>query len=441
VCSNIGTIKRRLSRIHLAEFGVKRVAGVGLPASAISFVGGSAIRSTGIEHVRTHFGTAVDLGDCARARTVYQQLPGTKRLFSPTVLDRRLNAVVFLAALLEERRRAEQTRAQAAAIVESSNDAIIGETLDGIITSWNRGAEKLFGYSATEVIGCPNTILMPSNDGTIATHNAERINESEAILSYETVRLAKGGRPTYVSVTLSSVIDAKGRKIGASSIIRDITQRKRAESRLNAQYAVTRVLSESDSVADAAPRILQAICECLDWELGEIWRVDCETNLMTLFKSWHLPSKDLGEFASESLRFTFSPGVGLPGRVWKSREAGWIRNLAEDKSFVRASLVATAGLRCAFGFPVVLRNETLGAMVFFSHDSREPDQDLLEMMASVGGQMGQFIERKQAEEALRESQKRLARTENFSLVMVTHTDLEGRWLKVPPTLCKLLGSG
>ncbi|HSE87571.1 MAG TPA: sigma 54-interacting transcriptional regulator, partial [Candidatus Binatia bacterium] len=312
----------------------------------------------------------------------------------------------FLAALLEERRAAEQTRAQAAAIVEFSNDAIIGETLGGIITSWNRGAEKLFGYAVGEVTGRRHTILIPSDHGTLPTCNAERINEPEAIQSYETVGLAKGGMPIHVSVTQSSVLDAKGRKIGVSSIIRDITYRKRAESRLNAQYAVTRALAESNSVADAAPRILQGICECLDWELGELWRVDCQTNLMTLFKSWHLPSKELAEFAFESRRFTFSPGVGLPGRLWKRCEAGWITNLADDSNFLRGSLAASAGLRCAFGFPVVLGDETLGAMVFFSHDYREPDHDLLEMMASVSSQLGQFIERKEAEAALRDSQER-----------------------------------
>jgi len=182
--------------------------------------------------------------------------------------------------------------------------------------------------------------------------------------------------------------------------VTDITGRKRADSRLNMQYAVTRILSESASIDDATPRIVQSICECLDWKLGEIWRVDGETKRLTFVKAWHLPSGDLAEFASESLGLTFLPGTGLPGRVCETRKPLWIRNLAEDCNFLRSSLAAKADLHCGFGFPILLGEETLGVMVFFSREVREPDPDVLEMMANIGSQIGQFIERRRAEEDL-----------------------------------------
>src|SRR5262245_5542746 len=182
--------------------------------------------------------------------------------------------LIFLAALLDERRRAEQTRAEAAAIVESFNDAIIGCNLNGTITTWNRGADKLYGYFAEETVGHSLAMLVPPDQGEFVTQVMEKIKRGASTQSFEGVRIAKGGRSVHVSVTVSPVLDAGGKITGVSSITRDVTEHKLAETRRRAQFAITQVLSESGSIADAAPRILRAICECLDLKLGELWRVD-----------------------------------------------------------------------------------------------------------------------------------------------------------------------
>jgi PAS domain S-box-containing protein len=116
-----------------------------------------------------------------------------------------------------------------AAIVDSSDDAIVSKTLDGIITSWNRGAEKIFGYSATEAIGRHITLIIPT-----ARHGEEndvlaRVRRGEKLEHFETVRQAKDGREVHISLTVSPVRDASGRIIGASKVARDITERKRGE--------------------------------------------------------------------------------------------------------------------------------------------------------------------------------------------------------------------
>jgi PAS domain S-box-containing protein len=137
-----------------------------------------------------------------------------------------------------ERKNAERSRAQLVAIVESSNDAILSETLDGILTSWNKAAETLFGYSAVEIIGQSIMILVPPEEQESIRRNSERIQRGDPVEPYESVRLRKGGVPVHVSVRVSPVIDDSGTIIGVSSITRDITKRKQAEEALRQQHEI-----------------------------------------------------------------------------------------------------------------------------------------------------------------------------------------------------------
>jgi PAS domain S-box-containing protein len=116
-----------------------------------------------------------------------------------------------------------------AAIVDSSDDAIVSKTLDGIITSWNRGAEKIFGYSAEEAIGRHITLIIPTERHGEENEVLTRVRRGEKLDHFETIRRAKDGREVHISLTVSPVRDASGRIIGASKVARDITERKRAE--------------------------------------------------------------------------------------------------------------------------------------------------------------------------------------------------------------------
>lgn len=135
---------------------------------------------------------------------------------------------------ITERKRAEEGKARLAAIVESSDDAIIGKGLDSIITSWNAGAERLFGYSAKEVIGQPGTILMPADRVNEEPSILERIRLGDRIDHYETVCLRKDGTLLDISLRVSPVLDRNGNVIGASKIARDITAHKQIEQALRA---------------------------------------------------------------------------------------------------------------------------------------------------------------------------------------------------------------
>ena len=129
-------------------------------------------------------------------------------------------------------KRDEDAKARLVAIVESSDDAIVSKNLDGIITSWNRGAESIFGYSAQEVIGQPVTILIPEDRANEEPSILRRIRAGEKIEHYETIRRRKDGTLLNISLTVSPIVDAAGRVVGASKIARDITERKRSEEAL-----------------------------------------------------------------------------------------------------------------------------------------------------------------------------------------------------------------
>lgn len=139
------------------------------------------------------------------------------------------------AANRRERRRAEQAAYRLAAIVQSSDDAVIGKTLDGIITDWNPGAERLYGYAAAEVVGKHIGVLVPPDREEELAGIMARLKRGERISSLETVRLRKDGSPVHVSLTISPILDTAGRVIGASKTARDITEKRQADEALRRQ--------------------------------------------------------------------------------------------------------------------------------------------------------------------------------------------------------------
>ena len=159
---------------------------------------------------------------------------------------------------ITERRRAEETRHLLASIVESSEDAIISQDLHGVITSWNRGAERLYGYTAAEAIGRPITIIAAPGRADEMPEMLERIKQGQWLDHYETVRRTKDGRLLHVSLTLSPVYDASGRIVGASKVARDITERVRTEEVLmrNANH-LARANADLQQFAYAASHDLQ----------------------------------------------------------------------------------------------------------------------------------------------------------------------------------------
>ena len=165
--------------------------------------------------------------------------------------DNRLAGVVLIFRDISERRRSELALAQLGAIVESSEDAIVGKNLDGVITNWNAGAERVFGYSAEEAIGRNITMLIPPDRLSEETIILQKLRRGEPVEHYETVRMTKDGRQIFISLSVSPIKNKAGEVVGAAKIARDITERKRIEESLRATAVERERLLEREQAARA----------------------------------------------------------------------------------------------------------------------------------------------------------------------------------------------
>ncbi|MGH7555832.1 MAG: PAS domain S-box protein, partial [Longimicrobiales bacterium] len=187
----------------------------------------------------------------------------------------------------------------------------------------------------------------------------------------------------------------------SSTLEQALAAERSARLRLAAAHAATRVLATAISTDDAVHGVLADVCRTLGFQWASFWRpagdaLECKA-------IYQDPSLTSSRFTEMTRGFRFKRGVGLPGRVWDSREPLWIAEVRDDPNFPRAPIAAEVGLRGGFGFPVTVDGEVMGVMEFFSSRRLEPNLELLETMSGVGDQIGQFVSRRNAELAMRES--------------------------------------
>lgn len=337
---------------------------------------------------------------------------------------------------IEEALRSERDFAER--LVDTAPVVVLLLDAEGRIVRFNPCMEEISGYRLEEVQGKDwFATFLPGRD-------RERIR----------ARFAEGKRAGYAGGLVNAILtkqgaereiawhsrrlyDAANEVVAVLSIGEDITDRRRTERRLAAQHAVTRVLAEATSLAEATPRILQVICEALEWTLGELWHVDPSANVLRWDGYWYAPPLDGLEFEAVSRSLLFSPGVGLAGRVRETGQPYWTAELALDESFVRKPIAQKLGLRGACAFPLRKGNEVVGIMVFFCSEPYEPDDELLRMLDAVGRQIGDFMQRRRAEEALFESERRFSEFMNHLPGVAFIKDLDGHYLYVNRTFEQL----
>ena len=345
---------------------------------------------------------------------------GTERAIDDSAAPIRDEAGVVMGAVLifrdvEEKRRAERdleaSEARKAAILDTALDAIVTIDHEGRVVEWNPAAERTFGHGRGDVLGreMAGLIVPPSLRDAHRRGLARYLQTGEGpVLGRRIEITAVRADGTEFPIELAiTPISAQGPP-AFTAHIRDITARQAGERRRNARLAVTEALAVASTPGEAAAGVIRAVCEGLGWTLGAVWTVDRAGGLLRCLELWSIPSASVGRFEAASRGRTYAPGVGLPGRVWATGRPAWIPDVTVEANFPRGPIAVEEGMHGAFAAPITAGEEVLGVLEFYSGEVREPDPDLLEMMATLGGQVGQFLERNRAEERLRRSERDLA---------------------------------
>jgi PAS domain S-box-containing protein len=282
-----------------------------------------------------------------------------------------------------------------ASIVESSDDAIASKDLQGIVTSWNQAAERLFGYTATEMIGSSITILFPPDKVDEEASILTRIRAGERVHHFETVRRTKEGRLVDVSLTISPVRDPTGRVIGASKIARDISERRRAEKLLSARAEEQAALLEftdrlyrAESTTDIFEAALDAIIRALRCDRASILLFDA-ANVMR-FVAWR--------GLSEAYRIAVD---GHSPWTPESRDPAPIHVDDVDAADLPEDLRSTIrgeGIRALAFIPLLSRGRVVGKFMAYCGEPRPFTRADLDLGLTIAHQLGFGIERRQAEE-------------------------------------------
>ena len=312
-----------------------------------------------------------------------------------------------------------QSQERNRAIVDTAYDGVITLDSTGIVTDWNVQATAIFGWPREEMLGrvFSETIICDQDRQVYEQGISEFLRTGTgAILNrrIEIVTRHRDGREIPVELAVSSA------KIGEayifSAFIRDITDRRRAEHRLASQYAVTRVLSEATTLEEAVPKIIQAIGESLEWDLGLFWRVDKRAGVLRCFDQWNAPSIQADPFTSDAWQRVFKRGEDLPGRIWANGKSVWVVDVTMDSDCVRGPQARHVGFHGAFGLPILIGGEIEGIIEFFSRQVRQPDDELLRMVEDIGLKIGQFGDRARTEGVLQETEAQLRQAQKMEAV-------------------------
>ncbi len=332
--------------------------------------------------------------------------------------QRTICAMLDITEQREAGERMRESELRLRSVAETASDAIILSDIQGRIVFWNDGAGRLFGYSSAEIVGQSVELLMPERYRAAHSAGIQRYRETGQarlagrVLVFEGLR--KDGREFPLEMSLT--IWKAGDETFCTALMRDITQRVAFDRRTRIQLAVARTLSEATSVADATPELLQNIGSELQWQAGFCWRFDGDSGSLRCTDTW--ASRDFtGEaFWEQSRKLVLNFGEGLPGLVSLSNRAiaADFDQAYDAEQYPRAESLVKAGLKHGVSFPILERGAVTAIMEFFSVRRVVDDEGFLDTMTDIGRRIGEFFDRRRAEEGLLQSEASLAEAQQIA---------------------------
>ncbi|MCA1596294.1 MAG: GAF domain-containing protein, partial [Chloroflexi bacterium] len=354
---------------------------------------------------------------------------------------------------------------QLASLLTYTDQAIFSTDLVGVIDTWNHASERLFGRTAGAIIGTTIDTLLPLQDSAGETAVLEELRAGiphvleirwppetdlhgthlhetdlpetrplhldenapgESALDRtrpERGTSSPGDAPSsrHLEIKLAPIRRMDSRVAGILALCTDITQRRLAEQRQRVQTVVNELLVREPSPDEAWAALLPALAESLHCQRAEFWQVDSSTPCLRCTRTWH--SSPPRELASSPCEPIFRPGEGLPGMAWQTGSAVWVVDVVGNECFRRKDEAAQDGLRTAIAFPVLSGTETIGILLLLARETQQRDAELLQVVVSIGQQVGQYIVRKRAEaerDRLIEDLAATDRRKNEFLAMLAH---------------------
>jgi PAS domain S-box-containing protein len=302
--------------------------------------------------------------------------------------------------------------AEAEIILETSPLGILMVDAAGRIVRANGRVEQMFGYARDELVGHALDTLLPERLRTAHKRHRGAFFADPHVrpmgLGLDLVARRKDGSELPVEISLSHMRTDGG--LFALAFISDVTPRRTVERRLQAEFAVTRVFSESRGSEELVAGLLRALCESLDWDLGELWRPDGD--VLRYEAGWHPPGLDAGEFEAASREVVLPRGTGLAGMAWEAGRALWMR--IDPRVNPRAGLMGALGLQCGYGLPIQGEGRLAGVVVLLTRDLREPDEAFLAMLTDIGRRIGQHLDHQRVEMELRHQREVLYQSEKLT---------------------------
>jgi PAS domain S-box-containing protein len=315
-----------------------------------------------------------------------------------------------LEAANQQKARLEAQR-MSAQLIEALPNPIFFKDTDGRYLGVNKAWESLFGRPRQEFLGKSVHDLFPDNPELADRLHAEdqELWDNPGSREYEALITTPDGERHDTIHYKATFTDSNGAVAGLVATIIDITARKQTEKLRAMEHDVTRVLSEAETASEALTKVIQIICESLDWACGTYSRWDEQAELLRFADTWHVEDPGIAEFVASAVQTVneapaWKKGVapktksgGLVRQIWMSGAPVWFRDVANQPGFRRGAAAAKAGLHCAFGFPILAGSQPLGIMEFYGREIGEPDERLLQLVEAIGRQIGQFVLRNESE--------------------------------------------
>jgi PAS domain S-box-containing protein len=353
------------------------------------------------------------------------------------------NAILLPAAqrALIERKQAESVQEPhrfACAILDALGTPIAVLDQAGTVLSANQawrafaathsGAGRSVAVGSNYLSACADFCGTGRVDGmAIAAGIRQVLSGERARFHYDYTCDSPAGRSWSALGVTGTIVNGKACAVVSCE---DITERKRGELLLGLEFAVARCLADAGSAAAGLQSVIRAICETQRWDCGRYFGLDQSAGVLRFVESWGVPSAVVEQFLEKSRGMVFRPGAGLAGRVCQSGQPLWILDGTRSAGVSPTALAPETGENSACVFPVTADDKVIGVLAFSSSNVREPDDRMLQAVRSIGSQLGRFLQRQKALDALRRSEMRFRALTDLTCDWYWEQDRDFRFTQV-----------